>query len=163
MKSLVIIALMSSLALSNTITLKNSTVVVVRSSGQISSAQYKTGQEVILAVAQDVKVRSDGELVTVISAGSPVYATVQESKKGQMAGGAGSIIIGLNSTTAVDGSNIGLSGALSNSADSEVGATVAVGVILCPLFLLNKGDDGTIPVGAQLRAMTVGDYEIKVE
>jgi hypothetical protein len=31
------------------------------------------------------------------------------------------------------------------------------------LALLNKGEDGALPVGAQARAMTVGAYQIEVE
>jgi len=80
-----------------------------------------------------------------------------------MAGIPGSVVIAVKSTTAVDGSNIILTGSLTNKADSEVGGTVAVGVILCPLALLNKGDDGTIPVGAQIRSMTMGEFPVEID
>ena len=80
-----------------------------------------------------------------------------------MAGIAGKIVVSINSTVAVDGTNIALTGSFSNAAKSEVGATVAVGVILCPLALLNKGDDGIIAVGSQKRAMTIGSFEVEVE
>jgi len=72
---------MSTLVLGNNITLKNSTAVVVTSNGQISSAQFQTGQEAILTVAQDVTVKPGGELVIVISAESPVYGIVKEVNK----------------------------------------------------------------------------------
>ncbi|MBL7030388.1 MAG: hypothetical protein ISR89_04410 [Candidatus Marinimicrobia bacterium] len=142
-----------------TVTIPNGTVVPVKTSGQISSSQFTMGQEVIFNVAQDVKIQGE----TVIKAGTPVYGSVQESKGGQMAGIAGKLVISLNSTVAVDGTNISISGSFSNQAKSEVGATVAVGVILCPLALLNTGDDGLIPVGAQTRAITMGTFEIEVE
>jgi len=100
---------------------------------------------------------------TVIKAGVPVYGSVQESKGGQMAGIAGILVIALRSTVAVDGTNIALSGSMSNQAKSEVGATVAVGIILCPLALLNTGDDGSIPTGAQIRAMTLGSFDVEVD
>jgi hypothetical protein len=161
-KLLSVAFLFSTIMIAENVTLKNSTIVVVKSTGQISSTNFSQGQEIIFNVAQDVNVKSGGITVTVISAGTAVYGTVQESKKPQMAGAAGKIVVALNSTTAVDGSNIALSGTLSNSADSEMGTTVAMGVILCPLFLLNKGEDGVIPVGAQVRAMVLGSFEIEV-
>lgn len=142
-----------------TITIPNGTVVPVRTMAQLTSGQLSMGQEVILNVAQDVKIKGK----TVIKAGAAVYGSVQESKGGQMAGIAGTIVIALNSTVAVDGTNITLSGSFSNQAKSEVGSTVAIGLILCPLALLNTGDDGSIPVGAQKRAITMGSFDVEVE
>jgi len=141
------------------VTIPNGAVVPVKTTQQLSSDQLTVGQEVILNVAQAVKVKGQ----TVIAAGAPVYASVEEAKKGQMAGIPGSVVIAVKSTTAVDGSNIILTGSLTNKADSEVGGTVAVGVILCPLALLNKGDDGTIPVGAQIRSMTMGEFPVEID
>ena len=128
-----VIIIMTSLAVAGTVTVPNGSVIPVKTTNQLSSAQLMLGQEVICSVAQDVKI--EGQVV--IKAGSPVYGSVQESKGGQMAGIAGSIIIALNSVVAVDGTNIAITGSFSNAAKSEVGGTVAVGVILCPLALLN--------------------------
>ena len=156
---IVVALLVASVAIAGTITVPNGSIIPVKSTGQLSSDQLRLGQEVIFSVAQDVKI--EGQVV--IKAGSPVYGSVQESKGGQMAGIAGSIVIALNSVVAVDGTNIAISGSFSNAAKSEVGGTVAVGVILCPLALLNTGDDGIIPVGAQVRAMTMGTFDILVD
>jgi len=152
------VLIVTSVALAESITLPNSSVVVVKTMNQLSSEQLTTGQEVILNVAADVTVK--GKIL--IKAGAPVYGVVQESKGGQMAGIPGKLVISANSTVAVDGTNISLSGQFSNAAKSEVGATVAVGAILCPLALLNTGDDGIVPVGAQIRTMTVGAYDIEI-
>ncbi len=159
MMKVVAFILVASVAFAGTITVPNGSVIPVKSTSQLSSDQLMLGQEVIFSVAQDVKI--EGQVV--IKAGSPVYGSVQESKGGQMAGIAGSIVIALNSVVAVDGTNISISGSFSNAAKSEVGGTVAVGVILCPLALLNTGDDGVIPVGAQVRAMTMGTFDIVVD
>lgn len=159
MMKVVAFFLVASVAFAGTITVPNGSVIPVKSTSQLSSDQLMLGQEVIFSVAQDVKI--EGQVV--IKAGSPVYGSVQESKGGQMAGIAGSIVIALNSVVAVDGTNISISGSFSNAAKSEVGGTVAVGVILCPLALLNTGDDGVIPVGAQVRAMTMGTFDIVVD
>ncbi len=142
-----------------TITVPNGTVIPIRTVQQLSSDQLTLGQQVIFDVAMDVLVEGK----PVILAGSTAYGSVQESKDGQMAGIAGKLVIALNSVVAVDGTNISISGSFSNAAKSEVGATVAVGVILCPLALLNTGDDGIIPVGMQVRAISMGSYEIVVE
>ena len=159
MVKMVVALMVTTFVFAETITIPNSTVVPVKTVNQLSSSQLSLGQEVILNVAMDVKIKGK----TVIKAGAPVYASVQESKGGQMAGIAGKIVISITSTVAVDGTNIALSGSMSNQAKSEVGTTVAVGVILCPLALLNKGDDGSIPPGAQQRAMTLGSFEIVVD
>lgn len=151
--------ILTSVIFAGTQTVPNGTIIPVKTVGQLSSDQLSLGQQVILHVAQDVKIGG----VVIVKAGSPVYGSVQESKGGQMAGIAGKLVVALNSVVAVDGTNIVISGSLSNQAKSEVGATVAVGVILCPLALLNTGDDGVIPVGAQVRAITMGSFDIVVE
>jgi hypothetical protein len=145
--------------LAEPVTIPNGSVVVVRADNQLTSGQLSTGQELILLVSTDVLIKKK----TVIAAGAPVHCFVQEATGGQMAGIAGKLVISMNSTVAVDGTSIPLTGQFSNAAKSEVGATVAVGVILCPLALLNSGDDGTIPVGAQSRAITVGTFDVIVE
>ncbi len=154
-----IVLLVASLAIAGTITVPNGSVIAVKSTTMLSSNQLMLGQEVIFSVAQDVKIQGQ----VVIRAGSPVYGSAQESKGGQMAGIAGSIVVSLHSVVAVDGTNVAISGFFSNAAKSEVGGTIAVGVILCPLALLNTGDDGIIPVGAQVRAMTMGTFDILID
>jgi hypothetical protein len=162
MKTLLKISMMVlfvSFLFGESIILPNNSVIPVKTVDQLSSDKLTTGQEVILYVAADVKIKGE----TVITSGTPVYGMVQESKNAQMAGISGKILISIRSTVAVDGTNILLSGQFSDAAQSEVGGTVAVGVILCPLALLNTGEDGIIPVGAQIRTMTVGAYEIVLD
>ena len=146
------------LAYAETVTLKSNTVVVVKNNQEISTKQYKTGQEVILYVGADVKVK--GKIV--IKSGAPVIASVQSSQQEEMAGGSGKIIVAVQLVETVDGQNIPISGQFLYEADSERGGTIAVGVILCPLVLLNKGEPGVIPVGAQIRALTISETEIEV-
>jgi ABC-type Fe3+-siderophore transport system permease subunit len=158
-KTMLVLAIVSSFLFGETITIHSNTVVPVKTQNVLSSNQLKTGQEVMLYVAQDVLIKGK----TVIKAGTVVLASVDESKEGQMAGIPGKLLISLQTTTAVDGSTVALTGSLTNAADSEVGATVAVGVILCPLALLNSGDDGIIPAGSQMRAMTLGTIEVEID
>jgi len=142
-----------------TVTIPNSTIVVVKTQEQLSSDQLTMGQEITFIVAADINIKGK----TVIKANTPVIGFVQESKEAGMVGQSGRVVINAQSVAAVDGTNIALTGQFSAAAKSQVGGTVAVGVILCPLALLFEGKEGVIPVGAQIRAMTVGDHEIEVE
>lgn len=139
--------------------LPNSTVVVVKATQEISAKTVQTGQEIILVVGSTVQVNGQ----PVIKAGAPVVAFVDDSKGAQMAGIAGRLAVSFRSTVAVDGTTIPLTGQMVNAGDSEVGATVATGAILCPLALLNKGKTGMIASGAEVRAMSVGDFAIDVD
>jgi uncharacterized Zn-binding protein involved in type VI secretion len=135
------------------------TVLVVRATEAVDSKVVKPGQEVILVVASNLNVNGN----TLVRAGAPVIAFVNEAKSSQMAGISGNISLTFRSTVAVDGQTIPLSGLMLDTGDSEVGSTVAVGVILCPLALLNKGKPGRIAPGTEVRGLTVGDYSIDYE
>ena len=154
----ILIFLSINIAKAETVTLKSNTVLVVKNNQEISTKQYKTGQEVILYVGADVKVKGK----TVIKSGAPVIASIQSSQQEEMAGGSGKIIVAVQLVETVDGQNIPISGQFVYEADSERGGTVAAGVILCPLVLLNKGEPGVIPVGAQIRALTISETEIEI-
>jgi hypothetical protein len=138
--------------------LRNGTVVSVKTQEQLSGSKLKAGQEVILTVSMPVAVNG----VTVIPAGTPVSGFVQDAEGSQMAGVAGELTIALRNTTAVDGTTIPLSGQFIAKGDDQVGRNVAVGVILCPFILLDKGGEGVIPAGAETRAMTLGDFDVTV-
>lgn len=45
--------------------------------------------------------------------------------------------------------------------DDETTGTVVVGVVLCPLALLNEGDKAEIAANAQIRAMTIATIKIQ--
>jgi hypothetical protein len=155
-----ILILTSSVMVSQQTTVKMpaSTVIVVKSKNQLSSAQLKTGQEVLLYVAADVMVKGK----KVVNANAPVVCLVEDAESAGMVGQGGKLAISIQSTVTVDGTTVALSGNFFTKGESKVGTSVAVGVILCPLALLCKGDDGDIPAGAQARALTIGEYEINV-
>ena len=135
-----------------------STVVVVKSKNKLSSKQLKTGQELVLYVATDVMIKGK----KVIKANTPVVCLVEDSESAGMVGQAGKLTISIQNTTTVDGTAVALSGNFFTKGESKSGTSVAVGVVLCPLALLCKGDEGDIPAGAQARALTVGEYEVAV-
>ena len=138
------------------IKLTSQTLVVIRTSQHIDAEQFKVGATVPLDVAVDVKV--DDEIL--IAAGAPVMAVVDDAETEGMVGQGGEISVSIQSTTAVDGTVVALTGHLRAKGESEVGGTVAVGLILCPLALLNTGEPGVIHGGRQMRAFTIGEYKI---
>lgn len=146
-------------AVAEPVRLPNSTVVAVKSTETISSKAVQTGQEIVLVVGSSVQVNGQ----TVIKAGAPVVAFVDDAKGAQMAGISGRLAVSFRSTVAVDGTTVPLTGQMLNAGDSEVGSTVAIGAILCPLALLNHGKTGTIAPGAEVRAMSIGDFMIDVD
>lgn len=154
----ILVYIATNVAYAETVTLKSNTVVVVKNNNEISSKTYKTGQEVIFHVAADVKVKGK----VVIKAGAPVIGSIQSSQDAEMAGGSGKISVAVQLVETVDGQNVPISGQFVYEGESERGGTVAVGVILCPLVLLNKGEPGLIPVGAQIRALTISETEIEI-
>ena len=138
--------------------LPNTSVVVVKSTEEIDAKNARAGQEFIFAVAADVNV--DGH--TLISSGAPVIGTVANAEEQGAIGKGAKLSITLRSVTAVDGQNVQLTGDFVASGDSKTGEKVALGVIICPLLLLGKGKPAVIASGTQVRALTVGDYNIKV-
>ena len=153
-----VILAVSILSSQTTVKMPPSTVVVVQSKSQLSSAKLKTGQQVVLYVATDVLVKGK----KVIKANTPVFCIIEDAESAGMVGQGGRLTISIQSTTTVDGSTVALTGNFFTKGESKVGTSVAVGVILCPLALLCKGDDGDIPAGAQSRAFTIGEYEVNV-
>jgi len=138
--------------------LVNGTVVGVKTQEELSGGKLKAGQEVLMLTSTPVVVNG----VTVVAAGAPVVGFVQDAKEAQMAGVAGGISIALRSTTAVDGTVVPLSGQFLAKGEDQIGRNVAVGAIFCPFVLLDKGGQASIPAGAETRAMTIGDFKIKV-
>jgi hypothetical protein len=143
---------------SEAVRLRNGSVVSVKTQEQLSGGKLKAGQEVIFTVSMPVAVNG----TVVIPAGTAVSGFVQDAEGSQMAGVGGQVTIALRSTTAVDGTSVPLSGQFIAKGDDQVGRNVAVGVILCPFILLDKGGEGVIPAGAETRAMTIGDYDIAI-
>lgn len=140
------------------ITLPNSTLVVVKTIDEYSAENLKTGQEITCVVALDVVIEDE----VLIKAGSPVFCIVEDASASGMVGQGGYLIISLQNTIAVDGQNVPLNGNFRTKGESSTGEKVAIGVILCPLALLCKGEEASIPVGSQTRAFTVGEYKIKI-
>ncbi len=138
--------------------LKAHTPIVIRCTETISTKDIVNGGTVYFAVVADVK-NSNG--TTLIKAGTPVTAQISFSKNNGMIGRSGELTVSNFHTTAVDGSHVPLSGTLSSSPDDKMTLSIALSVIICPLFLLLKGDEARLHAGATKTAYTIVDTYIK--
>lgn len=147
-----VLALIVPDAIAQQITMDANTVVPVRTTSAIYSDQVRNGQQVTsVSVARDVEVND----VVVIEAGTAVSAQISRASEAGRVGQPGDLTLDLQSTKAVDGTEIGLSGTFSAEGDGKVGASVAISILLCPLALLMKGDEGSVPSGTEIRALTL--------
>lgn len=138
--------------------LASGSLVVVKTLETYSSEKVKVGQEVVLSVAMPVVVGED----TLINIGAPVFSIIQDAESSGMVGSGGEILISFLNTLAIDGTSIPLSGTMTAKGESSTGEKVAIGVILCPLALLCKGESAAITPGMQARAFTAGEFFINV-
>lgn len=138
--------------------LPSGTIVPVRLEQVVDPNVQVIGSQVQAIVPVNVQV--DGK--TVIRAGAPVIANVEEAQKSGSIGKGAKVTVVLRSVQAVDGTNIPLSGSYRAVGEEKEGSTVALGALLCPLFLLREGDDTQIAAGAETRGITLGDANIKL-
>ena len=134
------------------------TPIIIRCTETISTRDIVSGGEVNFAVVSDVKDAS-GNLL--IKAGSPVTAQISFVKKGGMIGRSGEVTVTDFHTTAVDGSYVPLSGSVSARPDDKMAMSIVLSVLICPLFLLMKGDEAQVPAGTTKTAYTISDVYIK--
>lgn len=145
-------------AQTETVTLKAGVFVPLILSQNVDSEELNSGDEVLFTVASDVAV---GRKV-VIKAGTLARGSVIHIEERGMVGQAGKVTVGYQQTESVDGQSILLRGQKTWEGDDEAAGTVAAGVILCPLFLMNKGDRAAAGEGTQVRAIVASDYKVKI-
>ncbi|MBR2069452.1 MAG: hypothetical protein IJ877_06805 [Candidatus Gastranaerophilales bacterium] len=134
------------------------TPIVIRCTETITTNDIVSGDTVNFAVVQDVR-DSNGNIL--IKSGTPVTAQISFAKKQGMIGKSGEISINDFHTTAVDGSYVQLSGSVSACPEDQMTMSIVLSVLICPLFLLMKGDEARVPVGTTKTAYTVADVYIK--
>lgn len=134
------------------------TPIMIRCEETISTRDVVSGGTVNFAVLSDVK--ADNGLI-VIKAGTPVTAQITFAKKNGMIGKSGEITVSDFHTTAVDGTYIPLSASVSANPEDSMTTSIVLSVLICPLFLLMKGDEAKVPVGTTKTAYTVSDVYVK--
>ena len=116
----------------------------------LSSKDASAGQRVAMKVDENVLV--NGALV--IAKGTPVRATVNEAKASGMFGKAGKLTLRIESTTAVDGQKVPLTGSPRAAGKSRAGTMAAVSVLVSPVGVFLKGKNATYPEGTRLTVYT---------
>lgn len=140
----------------NFTTLPAGTPIVLKNMQAIDSSNITNGSTVMFTVINDVII--DNKLV--IKAGAPVNAQVTYAKKKNYAGIAGELTISDFAVKAIDGTYIPLRATLSSKGEEKMGVSIGLGVVLCILFLLIKGDDAIIPAGSTKCVYTMMDMKI---
>ena len=134
------------------------TPIMIRCTETISTRDVVSGGTVNFAVVYDVK---DSNNNILIKAGTPVTAEISFVKSKGMIGKSGEVIVNDFHTTAVDGTYIPLSGSVSARPDDKMTLSIVLSVLVCPLFLLMKGEDAQVIAGTTKTAYTVSDVYIK--
>jgi hypothetical protein len=124
----------------------------------VDPATTAPGQTVMLSVVTPVVI----EGVTVIQAGAPVLGEVTAAEKSGAVGKPAKIGVALRHVTAVDGSNIPLTGLKQMEGENKQSTALIVTILCCVLGLLMKGGIATIPAGSQLQATTMAPASITV-
>ena len=139
-------------------TLAAHTPIIIRCTETISTRDIVSGGEVNFAVVNDVK-DANGNIL--IKAGSPVTAQISFAKSKGMIGRSGEVTVTDFHTTAVDGTYVPLSGSVSARPDDKMTMSIVLSVLICPLFLLMKGEDAQVPAGSTKTAYTISEVHIK--
>lgn len=139
-------------------TLSAHTPIVIRCIDTITTKKIVSGGIVNFSVVSDIKDEYGNVL---IQSGSPVTAQITFSKSNGMIGKSGELTVTDFSTTAVDGTYVPLSGSVSARPDDKIVMSVVLSVLICPLFLLLKGDEAVVPAGTLKTAYTVTNVYVK--
>jgi hypothetical protein len=141
------------------ITIPEGTIVVVKSIADISSKTAREGDLLDFITAEDILI--DG--VVVIKENARVSANVEDAEHAKSLGKQGSLTIKFSNVKAANGVNIPLRAVRGSSeGKSTIGATVALSVVLSPLFLLKKGKEIKIPAGKLMEAYVSRDMELNI-
>lgn len=127
------------------VTIPEGTRLAVKVQETLSSETAKQGQLVRFEVVRDVQVKGKA----VIKAGAPAVGEVTRVASKKMIGREGELQVTIRYATAVDGSQVPLRASLEQKGEGKLETTVVLGVVLCPLFLMMKGEEAVIPAGTE--------------
>ena len=125
------------------------TPIIIRCTDTITTKDVVSGGTVNFSVLNNVKNESGTVL---IRAGAPVTAQITFASNKGMIGKSGVLTITDFHTNAVDGTYIPLSGSISANPDDKMTLSIVLSVLICPLFLLMKGDEAYTIIDTYVRA-----------
>ena len=117
---------------------------------QISSKTASENDPVNLRVLDAVRVGN----TVVIAAGTLVKGSVASVEQRGHLGKGGKLGLRVDSTTAVDGQKIRLRASKGKGDTDTVGSTIALSLLISPLFLLRRGNHAVIKPGTKIEVFT---------
>lgn len=150
---------MSFNASASNIVLKSGTTIPLELVNTITSKTASAGQMIDFRVVQDITV--DGK--TVIPAGSIAKGQVSRIKKNGLLGAAGELEIIIRSVTAIDGTNVYLSGCNLNDEGGNKLALSIVLTVFCLFGFLIKGGSAEIVAGTQCLSTVASNVDINIK
>ncbi len=142
----------------NKVKLPANSPVILRLNDTIRGNDSAQGSTISFTVVSDVKVGSE----VLVKAGTRAKAQVSMVDDSGLIGQGGKIQISDFGTTAVDGSFVPLQGSLSEKGKEKVVLSVGLSLFICPLFLLMKGEEATVPAGMEKTTYTAADVEVNL-
>ena len=124
--------------------LKAHTPIIIKCAETITTKNIVSGGEVKFVIPSNIT-SPDGKIL--ISAGTPVTAQISFAQDKGFVGKSGELTVTDFHTTAVDGTYIPLSGSISARPDDKMTVSIILSVLVCPLFLLMKGNEAQLTIG----------------
>jgi hypothetical protein len=141
----------------DTIKIEEGTLLKVKSLSEISSKTASEGDLLDFSVYEDVVVKGK----TVLKEGSIVKGHVEDAEKAKGVGKQGSLRIQFDFAKASDGTKIPLRSTRAGiEGEDKTTTSVALAVVVSPLFLLKKGKEAKIPAGKIMEAYVARDIEV---
>lgn len=139
-----------------TVILQEGTRIEVKLEDSVSSQTSTVGQIVNFSVVRNIVVLGK----VVITAGTPAYGEVIGVISKGNVGKAGAVSMTVSYTKAVDGQNVPLRSTFSKTGEDKQGTSIALSLILCPLFLLKKGTGSEYNPGTRFQVFVDRNVEI---
>ena len=141
----------------DTLKIDEGTILKVKSLADISSKTASEGDLVDFLLYEDVVVKSK----TVIKEGSIVHARIEDAEKAKGVGKQGTLKIQFDYVKAADGTKVPLRSTRGTlQGDDKTTSSVALAVVVSPLFLLKKGKEAKIPAGKVMEAYVARDVQV---
>jgi hypothetical protein len=123
----------------------------------LSSETANAGDQVQLEVDNSLVV--DGAIA--IAAGTPVRGTIASVTRASRMGRSGGINIRIESTSTVDGQRVPVRATKAQTEGDKTGSTIALTLIVSPLFLLRKGNDVAYQPGTKIPVYVDGKLNVQ--
>lgn len=154
-----IISLVSFTAKAEIVTIKAGTVVVANVEETVSSKNAKVGQSVTARLMSQIK--AGGKVV--IEAGTLVNAQINNADDAGCFGKNGELSLRLVSIYGPDGTQIPIQATMTTTGKNKVGLSVALGILVCPLFWIMHGGQAVIPAGTTIHGNVLANTDIELD